>query len=97
MPPHWQLVDVAQRNIMASLQTGAFYKQPPVYAALKDIANTLTRLISSYSSQNRPVTADAAVGGGGSKSSAVSDSDADSQPSGGDSSDDSDLGDGLDS
>jgi hypothetical protein len=94
MPPHWQLVDVATRNLMSSLQTGGFYKQPPVYAALKDIINTLTRLISSYSSQQKPVVADATKGAG-SQSEAVSSSDADSEPFGGDT--DVDLGDGSDS
>jgi hypothetical protein len=92
MPPEWQLVDVSQRNIMAALQTGAFYKSPPVYAALKEIANTLTRLISSYSSQNKPVTADATSGS--KRSPGVSDSDADSQPNTGDT-DTIDLGDDL--
>jgi hypothetical protein len=96
MPPQWQLVDVATRNIMAALQTGAFYKQPPVYAALKDISNTLTRLISSYSSQNKPVNTDATKGGGAGKSSAVSESDADSEPDDSSDSFDSDLGDSLD-
>ena len=57
MPPQWQLIDVAARNINSGLQTGAFYKTPGVYAALKEIHHELTRLISAYSAgQMSPLT-----------------------------------------
>ena len=54
MPPHWQLIDVASRNIQAGLQTGGFYQDPPTYAALKEVHSTLLRLISAYSEKDHP-------------------------------------------
>jgi hypothetical protein len=56
MPPHWQLIDVASRNILSGLQTGGFYDDPPVYAALKSLYDDLVKLISAYSSTKKPTT-----------------------------------------
>lgn len=49
MPPHWQLVDVATRNIRSALNSGGFRQTPKVAATIKEIESTLVRLISAYS------------------------------------------------
>jgi hypothetical protein len=61
MPPQWQLVDVAARNLQSALQTGGFYRTPTVYAAIKQIHHELTRLIGSYSSGDGPQSEDTAA------------------------------------
>lgn len=64
MPPHWQLIDVASRTITTALQTGGFYKTPPVYAAFKEINASIRRLISANAS-GKPKSASAGTDVGG--------------------------------
>ncbi len=49
LPNHWQLVDVACRNIRSAIDTGGFRKTPKVAAAVRQIEADLTRLVSAYS------------------------------------------------
>lgn len=51
MKPEFQILDAASRLLKKSLETGAFYQIPELYAMLKRLIKDLDRAITTYSSR----------------------------------------------
>ncbi len=48
LPHHYQLLDVADRQLKQAIATGGFYKEAEVLAALRHIEADLAKIISAY-------------------------------------------------
>jgi hypothetical protein len=48
LPPHYQLVDVADRYLKQAIATGGFYREPEVLAAIRHHQAGLAKLIAAY-------------------------------------------------
>jgi hypothetical protein len=83
MGPGWQQVDLAVRAVRTALRSTDFQKTPAVVAVLQSVLNTMTELLSHYTSgtsgatppASQPRVAEERADG------ASSSADADSQPS----------------
>jgi hypothetical protein len=48
LPHHYQLLDVADRQLKQAIATGGFYKEPEVLAGLRHIEGQLSKIIATY-------------------------------------------------
>jgi hypothetical protein len=59
LPPHYQLLDLAERTIRQAIETGGFYKTPTTLAAVTEIDRDLQQLIAAFVRGSRAIEAPA--------------------------------------